>query len=225
MGDGNAVSCCETSLLHGGGHNHSMASSNFGLFLPAIISFLLLLAGLALDNAWLGQPTFFEGWIRLVWYGVAYFPVGGPVIRSMFRSFAKKEGFSEFTLMTIATLGAFFIGEYPEGVAVMLFYTAGENLQSIAVSRAKGSIKAMLDQRADTVTILESGSPRTIKAEQAAMGMTIQLNPGEKLALDGELLSERASFATAALTGESKPATKTKGDTVLAGMTTLNTAA
>lgn len=225
MGDGNAISCCDTSLPHGGGHNHSKTSSNFSLFTPAIISFLLLLVGLAFDNAWLGRPAFFEGWMRLVWYGVAYLPVGGPVIRSMFRSFAEKEVFSEFTLMTIATFGAFFIGEYPEGVAVMLFYTVGENLQSIAVRRAKGNIKAMLDQRPDKVTILESGSPRTIEAEQAAIGMTIQLKPGEKLALDGELLSERASFDTAALTGESVPATKEKGDSVLAGMINLNTAA
>lgn len=225
MVEGNTASCCETSHSHSEGHSHGASSSTVKLFLPAIISFFLLLLGLAFDNALLPQPPFFEGWARLVWYGAAYLPVGGPVISEMFKAIAKKESFSEFTLMTIATLGAFFIGEYPEGVAVMLFYTVGENLQSIAVSRAKGSIKAMLDQRPDKVTILESGSPRVIKAEHAAIGMTIQLKPGEKLALDGELLSEKASFDTAALTGESKPATKTKGDTVLAGMINLNTPA
>ncbi len=223
MGNGNTVSCCDTSHAHGGSHNHGASRSTFGLFLPAIISFILLLIGLAFDNGWLARPTFFEGWIRLVWYAVAYLPVGGPVIVEMFQAFAKGELFSEFTLMVIATLGAFFIGEYPEGVAVMLFYTVGENLQGMAVRRAKGNIKALLDQRPDEVTVLESGTPLTLKAEQAAVGMTIQLKPGEKLALDGELLSERASFDTAALTGESKPATKEKGELVLAGMINLNT--
>src|SRR5690606_14365093 len=131
----------------------------------------------------------------------------------------------EFTLMVIATLGAFLIGEYPEGVAVTLFYTVGENLQGMAVRGAKGNIKALLDQRPDEVTVLPAGGPRTIAAQQAAIGQVVQLKPGEKLALDGELLSDRAAFNTAALTGESKPDTKVKGDSVLAGMINLNTVA
>lgn len=130
--------------------------------------------------------------------------------------------FSEFFLMTIATVGAFAIGEYPEAVAVMLFYSVGEVFQSMAVNRAKGNIKTLLDQRPDEVTVLENQIPKTIKAEKAKIGEIIQLKPGEKLALDGELLSESASFNTAALTGESKPDTKKKGDIVLAGMINLN---
>ncbi|SEL14293.1 heavy metal translocating P-type ATPase [Parapedobacter koreensis] len=204
---------------------HAHDADVLKLFLPAIVSLVLLLFGLAFDNSWIPAPTFFEGWARLGWYIVAYLPVGLPVIGEMFRAFAKKEFFSEFTLMTLATVGAFFIGEYPEGVAVMLFYTVGENLQSLAVRRAKGNIKALLDQRPDEVTIMDNGRPRTIRAEQATIGQTVQLKPGEKLALDGELLSASASFNTAALTGESKPDTKAKGDTVLAGMINLNTPA
>lgn len=130
--------------------------------------------------------------------------------------------FSEFFLMTIATVGAFAIGEYPEAVAVMLFYSVGEVFQSMAVNRAKGNIKTLLDQRPDEVTVLENQIPKTIKAEKAKIGEIIQLKPGEKLALDGELISESASFNTAALTGESKPDTKKKGDIVLAGMINLN---
>lgn len=105
----------------------------------------------------------------------------------------------------------------------MLFYAVGEVFQTLAVSRAKSNIKALLDQRPDEVTILEDGKPRLVKAEQVEIGAIIQLKPGEKLGLDGELISESASFNTAALTGESKPDTKNKGETVLAGMINLNT--
>ncbi|WP_425550368.1 heavy metal translocating P-type ATPase [Chryseobacterium ginsengisoli] len=125
--------------------------------------------------------------------------------------------------MGIATVGAFAIGEYPEGVAVMLFYSVGEVFQAMAVTRAKSNIKSLLDQRPDEVTILKEGKPQTVKAEKVNIGEIIQLKSGEKLGLDGELLSETASFNTSALTGESKPDTKTKGETVLAGMINLNT--
>src|SRR5690606_31056670 len=131
--------------------------------------------------------------------------------------------FSEFFLMSIATVGAFAIGEYPEGVAVMLFYSVGEVFQTMAVQRAKHNIKSLLDQRPDEVTILENNVPKLIKAQNAVTGQIIQLKPGEKLALDGKLLTESASFNTAALTGESKPSTKKAGETVLAGMINLNT--
>ncbi|MGC3979364.1 MAG: HAD-IC family P-type ATPase [Paludibacteraceae bacterium] len=119
--------------------------------------------------------------------------------------------------------GAFAIGEYPEGVAVMLFYSVGEVFQTMAVQRAKANISTLLDQRPDEVTILIDNQPQTIKAEKATIGDIIQLKPGEKLGLDGELLSDIASFNTATLTGESKPDTKSKGETVLAGMINLNT--
>ncbi|WP_410493746.1 heavy metal translocating P-type ATPase [Chryseobacterium sp. AG844] len=127
--------------------------------------------------------------------------------------------------MGIATIGAFAIGEYPEGVAVMLFYAVGEVFQSMAVTRAKGNIKALLDQRPDEVTVMENNQPKTMKAKEAKIGDIIQLKPGEKLALDGELLSDSASFNTAALTGESKPDTKNKGEIVLAGMINMNSIA
>ena len=214
---------CSDSHEHAGNHDHGVGQSPFALFRPAFVSLVLLLLGLAFDNSWIPVRAFSDHWVRLVWYAAAYLPVGFPVIRELFQAMSKRDIFSEFLLMTLATLGAFFIGEYPEGVAVMLFYTVGENFQAMAVRRAKGNIKTLLDQRPDEVTILDNGSPRTIKAEQASIGQTVQLKPGEKLALDGELLSESASFNTAALTGESKPDTKAKGDMVLAGMINLNT--
>lgn len=208
------------------GHDHSHDSGDqtvFQMFLPAIISFVILLLGIAFDNYI--KPAWFTGWVRLVWFLAAYIPVGFPVLKDAYKSIIKGDVFSEFFLMSIATIGAFAIGEYPEGVAVMLFYAVGEVFQSMAVTRAKGNIKALLDQRPDEVTIMENNQPKTMKAKEAKVGDVIQLKPGEKLALDGELLSDSASFNTAALTGESKPDTKNKGEVVLAGMINMNSIA
>jgi Cd2+/Zn2+-exporting ATPase len=208
----------------GDGHDHSSAgSSRFQMFLPALISLVLLLIAIAFDSY--VKPDWFTGWVRVVWYIVAYVPVGLPVLKEAFESISKGQVFSEFFLMGIATIGAFAIGEYPEGVAVMLFYAVGEVFQTLAVKRAKANIKSLLDQRPDEVTILENNQAKTIKADTAVIGNIIQLKAGEKLGLDGELLSDTASFNTAALTGESKPDTKAKGDTVLAGMINLNSVA
>ncbi|KUG13060.1 cadmium-translocating P-type ATPase [Elizabethkingia sp. HvH-WGS333] len=208
---------------HDHGHDHSHDNSDkttFQLFLPAVISFVLLMVGIALDNYI--KPEWFKGWVRIVLYVAAYIPVGLPVLKDAINSIRYSDFFSEFFLMSIATLGAFAIGEYPEGVAVMLFYSVGEVFQTMAVQRAKKNIKGLLDQRPDEITILENNIPKTVKAETAQVGQIIQLKPGEKLALDGELISESASFNTAALTGESKPDTKRKGEAVLAGMINLN---
>ena len=202
-------------------HDHSIKEkSTFQLFLPAIISFGLLMLAIGLDNYF--TQSWFTGWVRIVWYVAAYLPVGLPVIIEAIQSIRKSDVFSEFLLMSIATIGAFAIGEYPEGVAVMLFYAIGEIFQSLAVQRAKRNIKSLLDQRPDEVTIIENNVTKTIKASTAKIGDIIQLKAGDKLGLDGELLSDKASFNTAALTGESKPDSKLKGETVLAGMINLN---
>ncbi|MFA4980624.1 MAG: heavy metal translocating P-type ATPase, partial [Sphingobacterium sp.] len=162
------------------GHDHSTAgASQMQLFLPALISFILLIAAIAMDN-WIAQ-AWFKDWVRSGWYIVSYLPVGYPVIRDALKSIAKGEIFSEFLLMSIATIGAFAIKEYPEAVAVMLFYAVGEVFQTLAVSRAKSNIKALLDQRPDEVTILENGKSKVIKAADAGIGAIVQLKPGEKL--------------------------------------------
>jgi Cd2+/Zn2+-exporting ATPase len=205
------------------GHDHEHSSeekSTFQMFLPAIISFILLLVAIGFDNYF--KQLWFTGYVRIGWYILAYIPVGLPVVKEAFESIRKGDIFSEFLLMSIATIGAFAIGEFPEGVAVMLFYAIGEIFQTLAVQRAKANIKTLLDQRPDEVTILENNVAKTIKASTATIGDIIQLKAGEKLGLDGELLSDTASFNTSALTGESKPDTKAKGETVLAGMINLN---
>lgn len=206
------------------GHDHDHSGGNkstFRMFLPAIISFVLLLIAIGIDNYF--TQSWFTGWVRIVWYILAYIPVGLPVVKEAVESIRKGEFFSEFLLMSIATIGAFAIGEFPEGVAVMLFYAVGEIFQNLAVTRAKANIKSLLDQRPDEVNIMEGNVVRTVKAEDVPIGAIIQLKPGEKLGLDGELLSETASFNTAALTGESQPDSKSKGEAVLAGMINLNT--
>lgn len=203
------------------GHDHSSSDGNVvTLFLPAIISFILLILALIFDHVI--QPIWFDGWLRVFWYIFAYIPVGLPVLKEAVQNIINGEIFSEFLLMAIATLGAFAITEYPEAVAVMLFYAVGEIFQTLAVTRARNNIKQLLDQRPDEVTIIKNGEMYTIKAEQAKVGDILQLKSGEKLALDGILLSASGSFNTAALTGESKPDTKYQGEVVLAGMINLN---
>lgn len=205
----------------GHSHDHDHPVGNFRLFVPAIISAAFLISALVLDN-FIAQQ-FFSGWLRIGWYIVAYLPVGWPVLKDAARTMGKGEIFTEFLLMTIATLGAFAIGEFPEGVAVMLFYGVGEIFQTLAVRRAKSNIQKLLDQRPDEVTVVYNLATKTVKAAHAKIGDVLQLKPGEKLGLDGQLLSPSASFNTAALTGESKPDTKSAGDVVLAGMINLNT--
>src|SRR5690606_19470673 len=185
-------------------------------WLMAGISFVLLAAGLVLD--FFVKPGWFSDSIRLTWYVVAYGPVGIPVIMKGIKLAFRGEVFTEFFLMGIATIGAFYIGEYPEGVAVMLFYAVGGLFQGAAVKRAKRSIKALLDVRPDTASVLRNGSYFTVDPTDVKVDETIQIRAGERVPLDGVMLSEGSSFNTAALTGESKPSTIDKGETVLAGM-------
>ncbi len=184
-------------------------------YAPVLSSLLLLLAGMLLDhvaNDWFRDP------VRLLWYVVAYLPVGWPVVRRTWSGIIRGDVFTEFFLMSVATLGAFGIREYPEGVAVMLFYTIGELFQDAAVLRARRSIKALLDVRPDEVTVLRGSEVQRVKAATVAVGDVIQIKPGEKVGLDGVLRSASGSFDTAALTGESAPRTIRQGETVLAGM-------
>ncbi len=204
------------------GHNHSNPEKlgNFRTYLPAIFSFVMLIAGIAFDYF----ETFphFSGWIRIIWYVVAYLPVGFPVIKEGWNSILKGDFFTEFLLMSIATIGAFAIGEYPEGVAVMLFYAVGELFQNAAVNRAKRNIKALLDVRPNEALVYRNNDYVSVNPETVEIGEKVQVRVGEKIPLDGVLLSEKGSFNTAALTGESKPDTIAKGEKVFAGSINLD---
>lgn len=120
--------------------------------------------------------------------------------------------------MSIATLGAFYIKEYPEGVAVMLFYSLGELFQDKAVSRAKRNISALLDVRPEKATVIRDNEAVTESPRNVQVGDIIEVKPGERVPLDGTMLGESAAFNTSALTGESVPRTIRKGEEVLAGM-------
>ncbi|MEJ6982452.1 heavy metal translocating P-type ATPase [Pedobacter sp. P351] len=208
---------------NGDEHNHGEELSNKPWWLKRwslLMALLILITLLVLEYAFdikLQNP-----WSLIV-NGIAYLLAGWNVLALAFRKASRGDFFNEFVLMSVATLGAFLIGEYSEGVAVMVFYSIGEWFQDSAVRRAKASIKALLDIRPDSVTVIRDGKSSVISPSEIKIGETIQIKSGEKVALDGELISENASFNTAALTGESKPDTKRKGEQILAGMINLNT--
>lgn len=182
-----------------------------------VIFSLLLLAGGIIMNA-LDLAFFREGSVALIWYIVAYLPVGIPVMKEAWESIREKDYFSEFTLMIIATLGAFYIGEYPEGVAVMLFYTVGELFQDKAVDKARRNIGALLDVRPEKTLVFREGNLVIESPKKIKVGEIIEIKAGGRVPLDGAMQNEVAAFNTAALTGESVPRNIRKGEEVLAGM-------
>ena len=181
-----------------------------------IFSLLLLTSGIIMNA--LDLAFFREGSVALIWYIVAYLPVGIPVMKEAWEGIREKDYFSEFTLMIIATLGAFYIGEYPEGVAVMLFYTVGELFQDKAVDKAKRNIGALLDVRPEKALVLREGNLVIESPKKIKVGEIIEIKAGERVPLDGTMQNEVAAFNTAALTGESVPRNIRKGEEVLAGM-------
>ena len=200
-------------------HSHDNANNSWKGYYPAFFSLVILLSGLIIEH--LLKAPFFEGWIKIVWYVAAYLPVGLPVLKHAFISLKKGEVFTEFFLMSIATIGAMAIGEYPEGVAVMLFYAIGELFQSAAVSRAKNNIKVLLDVRPKIANVFRDGKYQEVNPETVEIDEVIQIKVGEKVPLDSILISEKASVNTSALTGESKPQSLIKGENILAGSINL----
>ncbi len=199
-------------------HDHSHSNSKLGL----IISLVIFFSGLILDF-WIKADWFTNNiWLRFGWYFVSYVLVAFSVFKDAFELAKKLDFFNEFSLMGIATIGAFAIGEFPEGVAVMLFYTIGEMFQESAVNKARNNIKSLLDVRPKEATVFREGSWKTISPEEVKIGEKIQVKVGEKIPLDGILLSEKASLNTSALTGESKPSSIQKSEEVLAGMLNLD---
>ena len=189
---------------------------------PLLLSLAMLTVMLTLEFGFAWALPFP---VDLIIYLAAYLLGGYNVLYMAFRKAKRLDFFNEFVLMSVATVGAFAIGSYSEGVAVMIFYSVGEWFQDAAISRAKRSIKALLDIRPDQVSVIRNNGEQVVNPAEVKMDEIIQVKPGEKVALDGELLSENASFNTAALTGESKPDTKYAGEKVLAGMVNLNTVA
>jgi Cd2+/Zn2+-exporting ATPase len=186
---------------------------------PLLTSLVILLVMLTLEFGFKYQPPFP---VNLIIFSIAFLLAGYNVLGMAWRKAKHFDFFNEFFLMSVATLGAFSIGSYSEGVAVMVFYSIGEWFQDAAVNKAKKSIKALLDIRPNEVTVIRDGKTSVIDPKDIKIDEIIQIKAGEKVALDGELYTESATFNTAALTGESKPDTKRKGETVLAGMINLD---
>lgn len=149
---------------------------------------------------------------------IPYFLLGWPVLKGAARNIAKRRPFDEAFLMAIATVGAMALGDFREGVAVMLFYQIGEFFQSVAVGRSRKSITALMDIRPDYANLLrEDGTTVQVDPDQVGVGSTIMVKPGEKIPIDGTVIRGKSSLDTAALTGESAPREVAEGSEVLSG--------
>ena len=159
---------------------------------------------------------------KLAVFLVSYLVIGGDVLLSAFKNILNGQVFDENFLMAIATIGAFAIGEYPEGVAVMLFYQLGELLQGIAVNNSRKSIVSLMDIRPDYANIKVGEGIKKVSPEEIKVGEIIVVKPGEKVPLDGKIVKGASTFDTSALTGESLPREAKAGDDVLSGFINKN---
>ena len=167
------------------GHDHGTIgadTSTWQAHWQLLLSLLILITMLVLEYGFNFKPKFP---IDLIIYSIAYLLAGYNVLYLAFKKAMHFDFFNEFFLMSVATIGAFSIGSYSEGVAVMVFYSIGEWFQDAAVNKAKRSIKALLDIRPDTVTVIRDGNSSTVNSKEVKLGETILVKPGEKVALDG----------------------------------------
>ena len=164
------------------------------------------------ENAWINNAIFL----------VSYFIVGWDILRKAMRNILRGKVFDENFLMAVATIGAFCIGEFPEAVAVMLFYQIGELFQSYAVDKSRKSIASLMDIRPDYANVYRGENIEKVNPEEVKIGETIIIKPGEKIPLDGYIVEGKATLDTKALTGESLPRDAKEGDEVLSGCINLN---
>lgn len=188
-----------------------------------IISAVLMGAALILEHF----SNLFEQreFLKIICHAAAFAFVGIPVILEAVECALSHDYFTEFTLMSIASIGAFAIGEYPEGVAVMLLYALGEYFQDKAVDSARGSIKALVNIRPLAARVKNGDAFKTVDPMQVAVGDVIVVNKGERVCADGVVLTSGARFDTSSLTGESEPRYISKGEEVLSGMIILGDSA
>jgi len=158
-----------------------------------------------------------EGSIGLIFYLLVYFIIGGNIIWKALRNISRGQVFDENFLMSVATIGAFFLGEYSEGIAVMLFYQVGELFQSYAVSKSRKSIAELMDVRPDHANVLRDGQLITVDPEDVLIDEIIVVKPGERIPLDGVVLEGFSAMDTSALTGESVPREVQTGEQVISG--------
>ncbi|WP_068775063.1 heavy metal translocating P-type ATPase [Paenibacillus sp. FJAT-26967] len=198
----------------GHGHTHDHGSQGIKIIAARLIAGLLVgAAAFALTLS----PE-----LELILFFASYLIVGGDIVFKALKNIVRGQVFDEYFLMSIATVGAFAIGEYPEGVAVMLFYQVGELFQSIAVNRSRKSISALMDIRPDFANLKTAGGIKRVSPEEVRIGDSIVVRPGEKVPLDGKVIEGNSAMDTSALTGESVPREVTAGEDVLSGFVNKN---
>lgn len=198
----------------GHGHSHDHGSNSLRTMIARLV--LGIAVGAAALFLSLGQAG------ELAVFIIAYLIVGGDIVWQAAKNIAKGRMFDEFFLMSVATLGAFAIGEYPEGVAVMLFYQVGELFQSIAVNRSRKSIGALMDIRPDYANLKNGEETKRVSPEEVDIGELILIRPGERVPLDGRIVEGSSALDTSALTGESVPREVGPGDEILSGFINKN---
>ena len=213
-------SCCSNSKYENHeeehhGHTHEIKENNNG-FLGYVKDNLLLIIGAIVYVIALAYKSN-ENLLSFMLFGISYLIIGGEVILSAIKNILRGEIFDENLLMSIATIGAFFIGEYPEAVAVMLFYQIGEVFQGYAVNKSRKSISSLMDIRADYANVLRDGKEVKVSPEEVFIGESIIVKPGERVPLDGIILEGTSFIDTSALTGESVPREVTIGNEILSG--------
>lgn len=210
--DDSDPACCSVNLSLNAGLEDKEEENNSELWI--IIISALLLAVLSFFD--------FSSQLKILLFILTYLLIGHSVLFKAWKQLLKGDIFNEFFLMSIATVGAFALGEYAEAIAVMLFYQVGEYFQDRAVGKSKKSIVALMDLRPEVATVKRQEKLMNVSPEAVAIGEIIQVKPGEKVPLDGQIQSGKSSVNTAALTGESLPRTVEKGDEVLAGFLNIN---
>lgn len=183
-----------------------------------IAGIILLLAAVAVNH----YVVLDSRLVRIALFLIPYLTVAYDVVIEAFEGIFHGELLDEHFLMFIATVGAFFLEDYPEAVGVMLFYQIGELFQDIAVNRSKHSIESMMELKPEAVTVIRSGAETTVKPEEVSAGETIVIRPGERVPIDGMITEGSAMLDTSALTGESLPREVNAGDNIQSGVICLN---
>ena len=158
-----------------------------------------------------------EGYLRFVLFMIPYLVIGYDILKKAFKGILNKQVFDENFLMAVATVGAILLGDYSEGVAVMLFYQIGELFQSYAVGKSRRNISELMDIRPDYANIEKDGTMEQVDPDEVEIGTIIVVQPGEKVPIDGVITEGTSTLNTSALTGESLPRDAKAGDEVISG--------
>lgn len=215
--------CCEHNHEHACSCEHNHEDINKGQFLFKLIGGgFFLIAGYILNEVAEKGKIYLPDFSFLVCFMLSYLIVGFDIIKEAVEGVMHKDIFNENLLMTIASLGAFAVGEYSEGCMVVFLFTIGEFLQGLALDKSRKSIKNMLEAKVEVVNVIDGEKEKAISPEEVKIGDLMIIRPGEKLDIDGVITNGTSQFDMKSLTGETIPVTKGVGDSVLAGSVSLD---